>query len=107
MFRPATVDVFRTTQTADENGLSLEPVNMEQLSSTELDAATQWAQNELASISPMLEAESPVNRDNDLFDALSGLSDQELAMLDTLLKNKGKKLPDKPSQSSRTEYPLG
>jgi hypothetical protein len=110
MLRPAAVDVYPIAQTADETGLSLDPENMEQLSPAEIDAATQWAQNQLASIGPVLESEAPVARDNDLFDELLGLNGQELEMLDMLLKNKGQKFPSEPSepsQSSRTAHTLG
>ncbi len=100
MVRSATMDVYRTAQTAEENSLSLEPVDIQQLSPGELDGAAQWAENQLAPIGEALSRYAAANRDNDLFDDLWELNDQELNAVYTQLKNKERDSPGKPTRSS-------
>lgn len=91
LIRPETVDLARTLP---ENGTTIEdmtpgdPVNVSELSPTELDAATQWAQNALAPIREAVGEETTGNTDRDITEDLSDLSPRELERVYEMIKKK-------------------
>ncbi len=91
LVRPAAIDLARTLPengTTLEDMMSREPVNVAELTSTELDAATQWAQNAFAPIREAVVEDAAGNTERDISEDLSDLSSQELDRVYEMLKKK-------------------
>ncbi len=89
--RPVPVDI---ASNEDKNGaafedlISGEEVNPAELSSTELQAAGQWARNEFGRIGRELTQDNPESTEQDVSEDISNLSPEELDRLYEILKKK-------------------
>jgi len=105
------VDVARTNLwengTANEYDLSMEPMDVTELSAAELAAATSWAQNAFAPIREEIGEDSPAGTERDISEGLSELSPQELDRVHELLKKKEQDARNKLRKSPRKDNVLG
>ncbi len=92
MVRPPSMDIARTIPPQNgaplEDVIPAESVDVAELSSSEIDAATQWAQNEFAPIQETITKDSSENTERDFSEDLSQLSPRELDRLYEMLKKK-------------------
>ena len=86
MVRSASVDIVHTEATIED--FAAEQVNLAELSSAELDAATQWAQNEFAPIQEAITSDTQEHTARDLSEDLSELTARELDQVYEMLKKK-------------------
>jgi hypothetical protein len=111
MVRPATREIAGTVppgeETAYEYSLPPEPVNVVELSTTELKAATQWAQNELAPMHEAVIRDAPENAPKDIYEDLMELSPQELDRVYEMLKKKEQDERDRLRRKSVKDKDLG
>ena len=112
LVRPAPIgDIARPD--LPENGISfedivpLEPVSVAGLSSTELNAATQWAQNELAPMSEAVAQDAPGNTPKDVYEDLMELSPEELDRVYEMLKTREREMKEKHRKKTEKEKDLG
>jgi hypothetical protein len=110
MVRSAQVDIARTTQPAAGTALeenAAEPLNLAELSSTELDAATQWAQNKLAPLEEAITNDTREQPSRDLSEELSELTGPELDQVYEMLKKKEQDTRQKLKKKTGEEKRLG
>ncbi len=111
LVRPASMDiggpVLPANGTAFEDVVPAEPLNVTELSSTELDAATTWAQNEFAPIGDAVSQDAPENMPNDIYEDLMELSPQELDRVYEMLKKKEHDAREKLHKKTVKEKDLG
>lgn len=102
LVRPAPVglapSVVRENRTVQDDAVRNEPVNPAELSSAELDAATQWARNELAPLGEATDEEKMENNERDVSEELTDLGPRELDRIYELLKQKEQELKNKPGK---------
>lgn len=110
MVRPASVDIARTiaphnNEAPFEDIIPVETVDVAELSSSEIEAATQWAQNEFAPIQETISKDASENTERDFSEDLTQLSPRELDRLYEMLKKKEqdiqKMLHKKPANDKR------
>jgi anti-sigma factor RsiW len=110
--RPPAMDLARSAvpeenETLSDNGITALSINMEELSSTELAAATQWAQNELAPIREAISEDASENPEQDISEELSDLSPRELDRVLEMLKQKEQDAREKLRGNKLKEKNLG
>jgi len=103
-------DVARMTWPAtgtetEEN--AAEPVNLAELSSEEFDAATQWAQNELAPLGEAITNDAQEHTSRDLSEDLSELSSRELDRIYEMLNKKEQDAREKLKKKLVSEKRMG
>ncbi len=108
--RPAHLEIAGTDEREDvavlEDAAAGDPINVAELSSTELHAASQWAQNELKPIRESI-GEDLENTERDVSDDLSNLSPQQLDRIYEMLKKKEQDMQNKLRKKSKDEKGLG
>ena len=90
-----------------EDIVSLEPISVAELSSTELNAATQWAQNELAPMREAVTQDAPGDAPKDVYEDLMELSREELDRVYEMLKTREREMKEKHRKKTEKEKDLG
>ncbi|HEY6012197.1 MAG TPA: zf-HC2 domain-containing protein [Nitrospirota bacterium] len=88
-------------------GISTPSINVEELSSTEFAAATQWAQNEYAPIRKAITEDTSENQEQDISEELSNLTPRELDRVYELLKQKEQDAREKLRKKNKKDNDLG
>lgn len=111
LVRPAPLDiggpVLPANGTAFEDAVPAEPLNITELSMTELDAATTWAQNEFAPIGDAVSQDAPEAAPKNIYEDLMELSPQELDRVLDMLKKKEQDVREKLRKKTVKEKNLG
>lgn len=111
MLRPAPRDIAGTVPpgegTAYEDLLPSEPMSVAELSPTELGAATQWAQNELAPMRDAVTQDAPEQRPKEYYEDLLELSPQEMDRLLEMLKEKERDARERLRRKQMKDKDLG
>lgn len=90
-----------------EDIISLEPISVAELSSIELDAATLWAQNELAPVREAVTQDAPGDAPKDVYEDLMELSREELDRVYEMLKKREREMKEKRRKKTEKEKDLG
>ena len=112
LVRPAPVEIAGTDTEVREGMAGLEDmasgdaISVGELSSSELRAASQWAQNEFESIRESI-GESGENTGRNVSDELSTLSPRQLDRIEEMLKKKEQDMKNKQRKKSKDEQGLG
>ena len=92
--------VLPANGTAFEDVVPAEPLNVTELSTTELDAATTWAQNAFVPIGDAVSQDAPETTPKNIYEDLMELSPQELDRVYEMLK-KGARCAGEAPQENR------
>jgi len=99
IFRPSHPELARTvppdTSMVFDDFVSVGPVNVAELSSSELIAAARWAQNAFAPVRDAIGEDGADARERDLSEDLSNLSPEELDRLSEMIKIKEQEAREK------------
>ena len=90
-----------------DSGITAPSINMEELSSSEFAAATQWAQNELAPIREEISEHDAGSDEQSISEDLSELSPRELDRILEILKKKEQDTRERLRKKSKSEKGLG
>lgn len=111
LVRPAPMDiggpVLPANGTAFEDVVPAEPLNVTELSTTELDAATTWAQNAFVPIGDAVSQDAPETTLKNIYEDLMELSPQELDRVYEMLKKKEHDAREKLHKKTVKEKDLG
>jgi predicted anti-sigma-YlaC factor YlaD len=111
LVRPAPMDVggpvLPANGTAFEDVVPAEPLNITELSTTELDAATAWAQNEFIPIGDAVSQDAPETTPKNIYEDLMELSPQELDRVLDMLKKKEHEAREKLHKKTVKKKDLG
>lgn len=103
----ARTDVPLEQEMLADTGVSSPSINMEELSSTEFAAATQWAQNEYTPIHDAITEDASDNTEQDISDELYNLSPRELDRVFEMLKQKEQDAREKMRKKDKKNNDLG
>jgi hypothetical protein len=109
LLRPGPVEIADTNMREELTAFDMiteDPINVAEFSSSELDAASQWAQNEFEPIQESI-GEDLENTQRDISDDLSNLSTRELDRLYEMLNKKERDMKNKLRKKSNDEKGLG
>lgn len=90
-----------------DSGITAPSINMEELSSSEFAAATQWAQNEFAPIREEISEHDAGSEERSISEDLSELSPRELDRVLEILKKKEQDARERLRKKSKSEKGLG
>lgn len=111
LVRPVPMDiggpVLPANGTAFEDVVPAEPLNITELSTTELDAATTWAQNEFVPIGDAVSRDAPETTPKSIYEDLMELSPQELDRVYEMLKKKEQDAREKLHKKTVRKKDLG
>ena len=103
--RSVSINVARTDAAIED--FAAEQVNLDELSSEEFAATTQWAQNKFAPIEEAISIDTQDHTSRDISEDLSGLTDRELDRVYEMLKKKEQDAQEKLQKKTGNEKRLG